>query len=357
MRIYILTTFIGIFAVDENKKIVTFMPFPKSPEYIAEKYKTSEFEVTAEERKMMYELGKKGFREFVFPFRKHGARNIETGTDQEAFIKDNLRKLAVERQFVKDQAEFNSLLTKINLEMTKVKIKKAMGRDGLVVQANGGLEELDKSTNILIERLREWYGLHFPEMNRVVDSHEKYATLVEKFGRRMMIDDQELKQFTEKSMGMDLKDEDIKIIQEFALEINSLYKLREKISKYLDNILKEVAPNLRELAGPLLAAKLISKGGGLEKLARSPSSTIQLLGAEKALFRFLHGRGKSPKFGILFNHPLIQNASNDQKGKIARTLASKLSIAAKMDFYSHEYKADGLKKDLEERIKQIVKAK
>ncbi|MFH0711038.1 MAG: C/D box methylation guide ribonucleoprotein complex aNOP56 subunit [Candidatus Aenigmatarchaeota archaeon] len=357
MRVYILTTFIGIFAVDENKKILTFKPFPKNPELIAQQYKTSEFEVTADEKKLMYELGKKGYREFVFPFRKNGARNIEANTDQEAFIKDNLRKFAVERQFVKDQTEFNNLLTKINLEMTKVKIKKAMGRDGLVVQANGALEELDRSINVLIERLREWYGLHFPEMNRVVDSHEKYATLIEKFGQRMMIDDQELKQFTEKSMGMDLKEDDIKIIQSFASEISSLYKTREKISKYLDTILKEVAPNLRELAGPLLAAKLISKAGGLEKIARSPSSTIQLLGAEKALFRFLHGRGKSPKFGILFNHPLVQNASIDQKGKIARTLASKLSIAVKIDFYSHEYKADGLKKDLDERMKKIAKGR
>jgi len=357
MRAYIITTFIGTFAIDENKKIISFKPFPKDPSIIAEKYKTSEFEVIDDEKKLMFELGRKGYKEFVFPFRKDGARNIETGTDQEAFIKDNLRKLAVERQFVKDQAEFNSLLTKINLELTRVKIKKAMGRDGLILQANGALEELDKSINILMERLREWYGLHFPEMNRAVESHEKYATLVEKFGRRDKIDDAELKQFIEKSMGMDLKNEDFKIIQGFASEINTLYKMREKISKYLDSILKEVAPNLRELAGPLLAAKLISKAGGLEKLARSPSSTIQLLGSEKALFRFLHGRGKSPKYGILFSHQYIQNAPREHKGKIARTLAAKLSIAAKMDFYSKKYKADELKKDLEQRIKEIVKGK
>lgn len=355
MRAYVITSFIGTFALDENKRIIYYNPFPKNPTLIAERVKTSEFEVTADEKKLMYELGRKGYREFVFPFRKQGARTIETNTDQESFVKDNIRKLAVERQFVKDQAEFNSLLTKVNLELTKVKIKKAMGRDGLIVQANGAIEELDKSINILVERLREWYGLHFPEMNRAVDSHEKYATLVEKFGKRGLIDDADIKQFAEKSMGMDLNDDDFKILKEFASEINSLYKLREKVSKYLDTTLKEVAPNLRELAGPLLAAKLIAKAGGLEKLARSPSSTVQLLGAEKALFRFLHGRGKSPKFGILFNHPMIQNASKDQKGKIARTLASKLSIAAKMDFYSKEYKADGLKKDLENRIKEIVK--
>jgi nucleolar protein 56 len=130
--------------------------------------------------------------------------------------------------------------------------------------------------------------------------------------------------------------------------------LREDIEKYVDHVLKEVAPNLRELAGSLLAARLISLTGGLEKLAKKPSSTIQLLGAEKALFRFLHGRGRSPKYGLLFTHQLIQNAPPKKRGKVARVLASKLSIAAKMDFYGKKEKSDELKKDLDERIKKIM---
>lgn len=357
MRAYIVTTFIGSFGVDERNKVVAFRPFPKNPEKMAENLKTSEIEIIEEEKQLMQDLWKKKFKEFIFAVRKPGVKHAEPNNAAEQFVKENLRKLAVEKKFVKDQVEFNQLLTKVNLELTKVKIKKAVERDSLIIQANGAIEELDKSINILIERLREFYGLHFPEMDRIVSDHEKYAKIIEKFGLRQNIEDTELKQFREKSMGVDLTEDDIKAVQSLATEILSLYKLRESLSKYLEKLLREVAPNFSELAGPALAAKLIAKAGGLEKLARMPSSTIQLLGAEKALFRYLHGKGKSPRFGILFNYPLIKNAPEKLKGRIARVLASKLSIAAKTDYYSKEYKADKMKKELEERVKEILSSK
>jgi nucleolar protein 56 len=158
-------------------------------------------------------------------------------------------------------------------------------------------------------------------------------------------------------MGADLDEEDVKAIQEFASRIIDLYQLRKNIEKYIDNVLKEIAPNMREIAGPILTAKLIAKAGGLDKLARMPSSTIQLIGAEKALFRHLHGRGNSPRFGYIFMHSLIQNAPERLKGRIARVLSSKLSIAVKMDYYSKEYKADKLKDELKERVKEILSSK
>ena len=225
------------------------------------------------------------------------------------------------------------------------------------MHANGAIEEIDKSVNILSERLREWYGLHFPEMDRFVDNHEKYAKLVEKFGLRENITDSELDAIKKKSMGADLTEDDVKIIQNFASKIIELYSLREDLSKYIEKNLKETAPNFAEIATPMLAAKLIAKAGGLEKIARMASSTIQLIGAERALFRYLHGKGKSPKFGILFNHPLIQNTPERLKGKVARLLASKLSIAAKMDYYSKKYEADKLKEDLNKRVKEILGSK
>jgi nucleolar protein 56 len=357
MRAYIITTFIGSFGVDEQNKIVVFRPFPKDSEKIAEKLKTSEIEIIEEEKQLQQDLWKKKFKEFVFSVRKSGVKHSEPNNSAEQFVKENLRKLAIEKKFVKDQIEFNQLLTKVNLELTKVKIKKAVERDSLIIQTNGAIEELDKSINVLAERLREFYGLHFPEMDRVISEHVKYAKIIEKFGSREKIEDQELSQFKEKSMGVDLTEEDIRAVQSLATEILSLYRLREDLSKYLEKLLKEVAPNFSELAGPMLSAKLISKAGGLDKLARMASSTIQLLGAEQALFRFLHGKGKSPRFGILFNHQLVQHAPEKLKGRIARTLASKLSIAAKMDYYSKEYKADKLKKELQERVKDILSSK
>jgi nucleolar protein 56 len=357
MRAYIVTTFIGSFGVDEKNKIVAFRPFPKDPEKMAEKLKTSEIEIIEEEKQLMQDLWKKKFKGFVFAVRKPGVKHAEPNNAAEQFVKENLRKLATDKKFAKDQIEFNQLLTKVNIELTKVKIKKAIERDRIVIQTNGAIEELDKSINILVERLREFFGLHFPEMDRAIADHRRYASIIERFGSREKIEDPELKQLAPKTMGTDFTQDDVKAAQALAGEVIRLYELREALAKYLEKLLKEVAPNFTELVGPSIAAKLISRAGGLGKLARAPSSFIQLVGAEKSLFRYLHGVGKSPRFGILATHPIVQSAPENLKGRLARTIASKLSIAAKMDYYSKEYKADKLKKELGERIKEILSSK
>ncbi|TAL48247.1 hypothetical protein EPN87_01000, partial [archaeon] len=184
MRAYIVTTLLGVFGVDERNKILAFKPFPNDPAKMAEKLRLSDVEMIEEEKQVRNELGRKKFREFVFSYRKPEVKHIEPNNKAEKYIKENLRKLAVDYKFVKDQAEFNQLLSKVNIELTKVKIKRAIGRDSLVIQTNRTIEELDKSINVFMERLREFYGLHFPEMDRAVDSHEKFAKLVEKYGSR-----------------------------------------------------------------------------------------------------------------------------------------------------------------------------
>lgn len=356
MQAYIVTTFIGCFGM-EDSKIIAFRHFPKDVEKIAARLKLSESELIEEEKELVKELTKKGYKELFFSFRKSGVKLVDNKAEQ--FVKENLLRLAVEHKFVKDQTEFNQLFSKVNIELTRLKIKKAIERDNLIIQVNGALDEIDKSLNVFTERLREIYGLHFPEIDRIVTDHEKFSKLVEKFGLREKIEDPELKQFAKKSMGMDFREEDIKAAQAFASEIISLFKLRGELTKYLEKNLKEIAPNLTEIAGPMLTAKLISKAGGLEKLARMASSTIQLLGSERALFRFLHGKGKipSPKYGYIVTHSLVQNSPPELRGKVARLLASKLSIAAKMDYFSKEYKADKLKKELQERVKEILSSK
>lgn len=356
MRAYIVNTLIGVFAIDENKKVLDFKEFPKNPKEAAEKLKRSEIEILPEEKEIAGRLGRKKIF-VVFSNRKEGVRHAEPGNEFENYVRENLRKLAIQRGLVKDDSEYNKFLTQVNLELTKVRIKKAVGADHLIIHAINSIDELDKSINILVERLREWYGLHFPEMDKIIQSHEKFATIVAKFGTREKIDEEGLKQFSEQSMGVDIEDEDVKVIQDIANQILQLYKLREKISVYIEKSLKKIAPNFSEIAGPQLAAKLIAKAGGLDKLSRMPSSTIQLLGAEKALFRYLHGHGKSPRHGLIFSHPLIQNAPDAERGKIARTLAAKLSIASKLDFYKGEYKAPQMKKELEERVKEILSSR
>jgi len=351
-NVYIVTTFAGVFAVSEDNKILGYIAFPKEPRKIAERMKASEQSIIEEEKKLMEKFKNS---DFIFPERKKGIDHWDKSKKES--LNQKLRILAVEKGVVKDQSEFNQLLTKVNIALTKVDIKEAVGRDSLVVQVNGAIYELDKSINILTERLREFFSLHFPEMNRIISNHERYAKIVEEFGSREKIEDPELKHFVKRSMGIELKKEDVNALQKMATQILNLYKLRKDLEDYLDELLKEVAPNFRALAGAKIAGKLIAHAGSLDKLAKMTSSTIQLLGAEKALFRHLHGHGKSPKHGVISAHKLLHNVSKEKKGKVARLLASKLSIAAKLDNYSKKDQSTKLKKELEEKVKRIVKSK
>jgi nucleolar protein 56 len=169
------------------------------------------------------------------------------------------------------------------------------------------------------------------------------------------IKDKDFVDIAKVSMGLDLSEEDGEMLKLYAEEIKNLYKLKEKTEKYIEVVMKEVAPNFSELAGPLLAARLISLVGGLDKLAKKPSSTIQLLGSEKALFRYLSGKGRSPKHGILFQSPYIQKAPMSKRGKIARILSSKLNIAVKMDYYGTEDRSKKLKEELEVLLTNALK--
>lgn len=339
--IYLIKTFIGVFALDNNRKIISFKSFPKDTNIVASKLLEEE---PTELTKIKNELG---IKEFV------SDKSVEDS------VKENLLKYALEYKFVKNQIEFNQFLTKVNSELSKQKIRESASRDNLIIHVNNAIEELDKSINIFIERLREWYGLHFPEMDRIIENHETFVKLIETFGNRKNFDDKQLSQFKEKSSGMDFNEEDINIVKLFASNIIKLYELRESLAKYLSTLLREIAPNFSAIGGDVIASKLIAKSGGLERLSRMPSSTVQLLGSEKSLFRFLKskGRSKSPKYGLIYGHPLIQNSPANKQGKIARSLASKLSIAARIDYYSKEYKADEMKKDLETKVKEILSSK
>jgi len=336
--VYLVKTFIGIFVLDENRKIISFKPFPKDANIIASK-------LMEEEPKELQQA-------------KSESKNKEFTVDKEIenFVKGNLLTYAIEYKFVKNQIEFNQFLTKVNSELSKQEIKESVGRDTLIIHVNNAIEELDKSINVFVERLRELYSLHFPEMDRIIENHETYVQLIEKFGDRKNLDDKRLNQFKEKTSGMDFNGQDVNAVKMFAANVTKLYELRDYLSKYLSTLLKEIAPNFSVLAGDMTAAKLIAKSGGLERLSRMASSTVQLLGSEKALFRFLKskGRSKSPKYGLIYNHPLIQNSPADKQGKIARLLASKLSIAARIDYYSKEYVGDRMKKDLETKVKKLL---
>ena len=156
-------------------------------------------------------------------------------------------------------------------------------------------------------------------------------------------------------MGAEVNDYDLKQIVDLA-EINlKTYESRDSMEKYIDEVMKEIAPNVRELAGATLGARLIALAGSLENLAKKPAITIQVLGAEKALFRSLKTGARPPKHGIIFQHQYLHSAERWQRGKIARALAGKLSIAARVDAFGGEFIADKLKSSVEKRIAEIKK--
>lgn len=235
-------------------------------------------------------------------------------------------------------------LRKKVMEKTKKKVEEAYTeKDRYIIQAIEALDDLDAAYNLLVERLREWYGLHFPEVNQLVKDHEKFVRLVSEIGaREKMTKDvleavlgeklaERVAEVASQSMGTELSGDDLKMIQDFASRVKELKEMRDRLADYIREQMEKIAPNVAAVAGPLLGARLISKAGGLKKLAMLPASTIQVLGAEKALFKHLAKGTPPPKHGILFQHPLVRNAKRWQRGKIARAIAAKLAIAARED--------------------------
>jgi nucleolar protein 56 len=268
---------------------------------------------------------------------------------------------------VKDPEEFSLWTHNITVELTKLRVKGAVEkRDLVVAQAIQSLDELDKTINMLMARVREWYGIHFPELDRLLEKHETYARLVVDLGSKdnftiKNLEKEEVPQskaeaiakVAEKSMGADLEETDVKQIQMLCKDILSLYKLRDNLEKYLDSTMEEVAPNTKFLVGSLLGARLIALSGGLMNLAKRPASTIQVLGAEKALFRSLKTGTRPPKHGLIFQHTLLHDAKRWQRGKIARAMAGKLAIAARADAFGGRNIASELKASMDKRIDEI----
>ena len=377
MKATIIESVVGFFGFGETNKLIQAVLFPKDPEEIAERLRKIEAgEVVDEIITLVKNLQGKGYETFVFEeaeiaqkVREKMGINVEVVKPSEAgdLLRGNLDKFAVEVGFVKEPGEIREWLHRVSMELTKMRVKRAgEKRDLVAAQAIQTVDDLDKTLNLFMGRVREWYGLHFPELDRLVEKHETYARLVANLGRRENFTPEKLKEeglpqakaeeifkATQTSMGAELEDGDIGQIQVMCKNTLALYDVRHALENYLDSTMEGVAPNVRALAGSLLGARLIALAGGLNNLAKMPASTIQVLGAEKALFRSLRSGARPPKHGIIFQHPSIHEAKRWQRGKVARTLAGRLAIAARIDAFSGKYMGDKLKEDLEKRIRDI----
>jgi len=296
---------------------------------------------------------------------------IEVEADPKNIIFRKLKETVINEMIktglIKSVEEYYDLIRCVQIELIKIQLREtAAKRDLMVVNAVKALDDINKIINLNINRVREWYSIHFPELNDVVEDHEVYLNIVSRRLSRVNINRDVLAKIgvptkliepiissTEKSIGAEVTDIDLEAVGELAEKTLDLIAYRNELSSYIDKTVSEIAPNMKCLVGGTIAARLISIAGGLEKLAESPASRVQVLGAEKALFRFLRSRSKPPKHGVIFGYPELRSAPRWQRGKIARALASKLAIAARVDYFGGEFIGEQLKAELEERIKQI----
>jgi len=374
MKAYILPVCCGLLAADEEGNLISYKLW--NDDVAASKLSMLEDgQVVEELESLVKEVSEHGFKEIVLEHEELAsslshkinkvAVSVELGS--EAFQKIRKRLPALLERIGIDPKEYRSKLYNISLALTRHKVKKAAEkRDLFIAQAINAIDDINKTINLFASRLREWYGLHFPELNNIVEDHKDYIKIISEIGLRSSMNMEALKNIgfgddearkivsaAKRSMGAEFTEFDLDAIRSLSDTTLALYGVRRKLEKYIDEAMKEVAPNIRGLVGPLLGARLISLAGGLNKLATLPASTIQVLGAEKALFRALRTGGKPPKHGVIFQHPAIHKSPRWQRGKIARALAAKLAIAARIDAFTGEYKADILKEELEKRIEEI----
>ncbi len=377
MKVYLVNHLIGAFALDEDKKLVDYEHATKDiDENVEDALSYERGEATRHMLRLAERL--KGNYSIVVEreetARKLASIGIEVEGAQPAneaarYLRENIGRIAIETGFVKSEEELQNFLHEVTIEYTRRKLRKAAEkRDLLAAQGIRAIDDLDKTYNLFVIRLREWYSVHFPELDDLVPSHEQYVKLVSNLGHRENFTIENLVKlgFSEdkarkissaakESIGADLSDFDIRPIQTLARMANETSILRKELTVYIDSVMKEVAPNITALVGSLIGARLISLAGSLENLAKLPASTIQVLGAEKALFRALRTGSKPPKHGIIFQYPDVHKSPRWQRGKIARTLASKLAIAAKVDAFTGRWIGDKLVEELRKRIEEIKK--
>jgi nucleolar protein 56 len=377
LKVTLVESPFGVLAFNEENELVTKALFSKKPQEAAKAFQDVEAGKLIDEVGNMIEaLKDEGYDTFVFE-KASLAKSVEArfGIKVEVAesspagesVRSNSEKLALKTGFSKNAKTFNSWMREFTVETTKLRVKGAIEkRDLVVAQAIQTLDELDKTINMLMARVREWYGIHFPELDRLLEKHETYARLVVELGGRENFTAERLEReevprakaegiakVAEKSMGAELGQTDLAQIQALCRDVTRLYRLRQNLEGYIDSTMEEVAPNTRYLVGSLLGARFIALAGGLTNLAKRPASTIQILGAEKALFRSLKTGTRPPKHGMIFQHTMVHDAKRWQRGKIARALAGKLAIATRADAFGRREIGAELKADLDKRIDEI----
>lgn len=338
-----ITYFIGGFlAFKDNQELIKIKPFPKE-EIVDRLISLENKEIASEEIEIIKELEGEFDTIFIESNKKtsdyKNFKNVEIKTPNLGgeILRENFDKYL--NEFDISDEEFSETYRKLSLYKLKELSK---SEDKHLIQAINSIDDIDEAISKLIERIREWYELYFPEMN-VIHNNETYIKLIaENKSKEKIIEAKEdafsidIDEFDED----EINSEDLEILNDYANSIYELQKTRKNIEKYIDVKMESIAPNLKALVGSTLGAKLISHAGGIKRLSTYPSSTVQIMGAEKALFRHLRSGDRPPKYGLIYQHPKVRGSKWWNRGKIARTLASRISLATRKDVYTKDKDLD-----------------
>ncbi len=364
MEFYITQCIAGFIAFDENLQIADYKLF-KEDEVVSNLIKIEENEILDEEIELINGIkldSIEGDRIIIETTKRKSQykelenyENIEVKTPNKGgeHLRSNIDKIFEEIGFSKTQDEIIQIYEK--LAIYKIK-KSSQEEDKLLIQAINSVDDIDESISKLVERIRDWYTIYFPEMD-TISNNETYIKLIAESENREDILENFMEHFSEEieeSTGADIEEDDLLMLKSFAESIYSLQKSRKELETYIDSKMEAIAPNLRDLLGSTLGAKLIAHIGSIKRLATYPASVIQIMGAEKAIFRHLKTGERPPKHGLIFQHPSVRGAKWWNRGKIARNLALKITLAVRKDVFSGEYDPS-IAEDYLKKVEQIEK--
>jgi len=340
-----ILTELGIVVFDNQKCVKTF-PFENPAE---------EYVLVKKGQAKLTEIGKFLTNDELVIVNDHGLLDILKkksidvqlmSNQQTDTIQSSKPKILVDSGFAKDENEAMEKLREFAMQLSSSKITEVSQSSDLhITQAINTLDETDRMINSIGSRMREWYGLHFPELDNLIDSVNGYSQIV-LAGKRENISKENfenagfpeskvemLSLVKEKSRGGDITEKNLGIVQTLAKQILDLFELRKTIEEHIEEQMAAELPNITAVLGAAVGARILAHAGSLKRLSSMPASTIQILGAEKALFRSLKTGANPPKHGILFQHAIVHAAPKWQRGKIARAVAGKAAIAARVDVY------------------------
>ena len=346
----VIITVWGALLLDEGNEVVEKIDFPRGPEALSE---------------VFFQLDQGNIPPLLEPLASRDVGLCDNATLAEAIgcslmgldaRQDALNSISEDIGAIfdveKDGSNEAKRRTAIALTRKQLKVA-ASSKDLSISQAISAIDELDQTINLFTERLVEWYGIHFPELERLVKDNASYCEMISKYGFREDFEDERILEEAKSSMGAQVSHQDMEEMRKLASSAVSIVKIRDEYSNYIEENVSIIAPNMTALVGPLITARLMALAGGLRNLAQKPASTIQMLGAEKALFRHLKTGAKPPKHGIIFQYPEVHNTKPWHRGKIARTLAAELAIAARVDFMSGGMVAEALSEKIQKRIEEV----